>query len=754
MNSEADFIAAIEASPDDELLLGAFGDWLEERGDPRAAWVRLPAVRPWMGPSFENPIPKLMDALKRKHKVIDVRRAAGTIGAVMVPALVELLRHSDAGVRQQAILCLRKMKKAAAEAVPALVESLEDTEASVREQAAKAIKDCGAKKVADAACIRASLADEHWSVRRQAAEILSRMGAKSEALERLVEQLSDPDPAVRKAATEGLGILKSRAAIVPLCRALADDSGAVREAAAGFLVDLVARDMAEAVEPLRGALTDADPWVRRRAAEALGKIGPVAIAAVPELLPLTHDKGAFTSEWAVEALGNIAAGDEGVLAALERLIAEAPERVAVAAAVSLAKWPSLPERIGELMLGLSARMATEDGRFSQSLHVLGKLERVTPAVLELLRRVVREDTRHYYHEGGPYLALMQLGPQAVSAIPELADAVRRGSQQAAEALGCMGEAGVAQLIELLDDPGEHVAYYAAHGLWRAGEGALPALPRLRAFFARDNHPYKDMHLLREVCRTIGWMGTGAADAIPDLLTQLDTNWGDGAREALRNTRLCPALIPHLPTLVSILRDPQRFYTHPAIAQLLLFMTLHTKEVVEPLREALRAAAPIPGDKHHDRIRCSRQTREIAARALSIAFLREVASAALPELLPLLRDPFEEVRCRAAEVLGEIGAAEAVPGLRAALRDNDGKVRALAAVALGKIGESSVAGDLASSLKDTSARVRRESAKALGKLAPDREPILSALRQAENDPDKGVRREATAALKRIQGQPTG
>ena len=66
MNSEAEFVAAIEASPNDQLLLGAFADWLEERGDPRPAWVRSPsyALRAFMGPKFEDPIPKMIDRLR------------------------------------------------------------------------------------------------------------------------------------------------------------------------------------------------------------------------------------------------------------------------------------------------------------------------------------------------------------------------------------------------------------------------------------------------------------------------------------------------------------------------------------------------------------------------------------------------------------------------------------------------------------------------------------------------------------------
>src|SRR5262245_27846051 len=40
MSDEAAFLAAIRAAPDDVTLRLVYADWLDERGDPRAAWVR------------------------------------------------------------------------------------------------------------------------------------------------------------------------------------------------------------------------------------------------------------------------------------------------------------------------------------------------------------------------------------------------------------------------------------------------------------------------------------------------------------------------------------------------------------------------------------------------------------------------------------------------------------------------------------------------------------------------------------------
>ncbi|HEY1190296.1 MAG TPA: TIGR02996 domain-containing protein [Gemmata sp.] len=41
MNEEAGFIAALLAEPDDQTVLLVYADWLDERGDPRAEYLRV-----------------------------------------------------------------------------------------------------------------------------------------------------------------------------------------------------------------------------------------------------------------------------------------------------------------------------------------------------------------------------------------------------------------------------------------------------------------------------------------------------------------------------------------------------------------------------------------------------------------------------------------------------------------------------------------------------------------------------------------
>src|SRR5690349_8680413 len=56
MTNESAFWQALAANPDDEAVRLAFADWLEQKGDPRSAWIRNPAMvhameEPWADPT-------------------------------------------------------------------------------------------------------------------------------------------------------------------------------------------------------------------------------------------------------------------------------------------------------------------------------------------------------------------------------------------------------------------------------------------------------------------------------------------------------------------------------------------------------------------------------------------------------------------------------------------------------------------------------------------------------------------------------
>ena len=88
MTTEQTFLAAIRAGDDVARL--AYADWLEERGDPRAEWVRDPEIFAWMLPDASDPVPRLVE-VARQHWGQNPPRARLLLARLGAPALTALL---------------------------------------------------------------------------------------------------------------------------------------------------------------------------------------------------------------------------------------------------------------------------------------------------------------------------------------------------------------------------------------------------------------------------------------------------------------------------------------------------------------------------------------------------------------------------------------------------------------------------------------------------------------------------------------
>jgi HEAT repeat protein/S1-C subfamily serine protease len=131
-----------------------------------------------------------------------------------------------------------------------------------------------------------------------------------------------------------------------------------------------------------------------------------------------------------------------------------------------------------------------------------------------------------------------------------------------------------------------------------------------------------------------------------------------------------------------------------------------------------------------------------------------ARMAIPQLIPMLKDPEEVNRAVAQETLARIGAPDTkeVGLLAKSLKDSTPAVRAYAASALGKLGRAGrpAAQDLAAALKDADAGVRCQAALALGKVGYDigydnKKKAHTFLGPLLEDPDQDVRVAAAVAL---------
>ena len=93
MNDEQAMLAAYAAHYPDAAHREVLADWLEERGDARAAWLRDPDIGPWMGPDLTDPIARLIKVLPTQEAT--ATRVLVKLGQAAVPALYGALVGED-----------------------------------------------------------------------------------------------------------------------------------------------------------------------------------------------------------------------------------------------------------------------------------------------------------------------------------------------------------------------------------------------------------------------------------------------------------------------------------------------------------------------------------------------------------------------------------------------------------------------------------------------------------------------------------
>lgn len=150
---------------------------------------------------------------------------------------------------------------------------------------------------------------------------------------------------------------------------------------------------------------------------------------------------------------------------------------------------------------------------------------------------------------------------------------------------------------------------------------------------------------------------------------------------------------------------------------------------------------------------SLRSRDAVVRRQARKQLTQQGQRALRQLVPLLAESNEDVRCEAAKALADIADPSSTPHLVAALEDTSGEVRLLAAVGLVAIGPAALV-PLLHVLRERadSVPLREGAHHVLQQLSSDDSrralaPVLAAL-QAD-DPDTRVREPIRAAVERIR-----
>lgn len=228
------------------------------------------------------------------------------------------IEEGDPAGRLAAVRAMRAFGPSVDGAVAALAKALGDTSVDVRIEAASALADLGPAAAPAVEALAKSLRDARAEVRLRAATALGKIGQPAVgAFPALADLLDDADPTVQAATCAAIETLpieaKDRAAVAT--RAARSKSPAVRAWGLKQVVALGAE--AKDAEPLLiDALGDEDIMTRRRAAEALGRIG-ASEKAIPALTHALADKDASVVGAATAALATF--GDKAVPALLELL---------------------------------------------------------------------------------------------------------------------------------------------------------------------------------------------------------------------------------------------------------------------------------------------------------------------------------------------------------------------------------------------------------------------------------------------------
>lgn len=320
-----------------QKLLGALTD--------RSPEVRMTAADALgeIGPLARPAVPALIERLKERDPAVrqEAMEALGHVGpdarAALEP-LQQALSDASATIRCTAAHALGGLGPAAHAALPMLARALNDVDPQTRRQSAWAMMKIGVADTQYARPVAAVLGakvDDPWEwaaalavlvrlsgdsvpalvtalkegdadVRRAAINLFLQFNVQEAvpAIPTLIEALKDPEYYVRfRSAVVLLEMGPPAAPAVPALHALLhDDSGEPRTWGAVAYVMLGGRDP-QAVPVLVEALgVVGDTGLRKRAAQALARLGPEAKAAVPPLKAALNDPQVEVRQAAAAAL--------------------------------------------------------------------------------------------------------------------------------------------------------------------------------------------------------------------------------------------------------------------------------------------------------------------------------------------------------------------------------------------------------------------------------------------------------------------
>jgi HEAT repeat protein len=325
------------------------------------------------------------------------------------------------------------------------------------------------------------------------------------------------------------------------------------------------------------------------------------------------------------------------------------------------------------------------------------------------------------------VALGELGREARAATPALIEVVKTGNEDlrlnACLALGRIGKDAVAPLVRLVNDKDPGVRFCA---VWTLG--------------------------------LIGPDARSTTGAVVGALKDKD----DGVRRKAAYTlkRIDPDLQAAAPALIAVLGDSNTDVREEAAEAIKRFGAKAVPFLAQAIRESasVRAAAlavlnQIPADADtlvaaFAPLLCE---KDLAVQQVACDVLIRQGKAAIPRLLPLLKDKDLRVRLEGLRLLTTIPADSALMlgQLKLLAADKAPALRESALVLLGRLGPEGVP-HLIGALTDQDAGVRWTAVFSLGEMGAAAKSAVPALTRADDDADPDVRAAVKEALQKIGG----
>jgi HEAT repeat protein len=312
----------------------------------------------------------------------------------------------------------------------------------------------------------------------------------ADAIPRLVAQLQTGKPDQRKEAAQELGRLGAdgKPALGDLVKAFNDDNREVRLAAVDavrFIGPSPKTGVPGLIDVLKG---DKDAEVRGAAANALGRFGKEPTTVLPALTAALKDESAEVRRYAIYGLKLYRAEAKAALPAiLDTLNNDKSEEVRCIAA-----------------------------------DLLGKLGADPKTVVPALAAAVKAGGEPGTHA---LKALVEIGPEAKAALPEMTAALQDKTMRAftAQTLARMKGDGLAVLTKALEDKDDDLRVEVVVALRLAGKDAVPAL--------QTALKYKNVEVRLNAADSLGRLGADARDAVPGLVAALKDESKDVRAEA-------------------------------------------------------------------------------------------------------------------------------------------------------------------------------------------------------------------------------